>query len=99
MARFMNWNASAALVVLSSSSSPSSIRLSVVRQWSIACWAACLKVASPSAGSAIRLLFPVDPVPVGVDQRLELRAVLLRVGLGQLLHVEDQARPAWRRPG
>ena len=42
-------------------------------------------------GISDSFFFPVDPVLVGFDQRPEFRAVLLRIGLGHELHVEDHA--------
>ena len=50
-----------------------------------------LEVGQTLGGVGDPYLLPLDPVPVGVHQRLELRAELLRVRLGQRLHVEDHA--------
>lgn len=53
-------------------------------------------LATDAAAEGINLenhcpfLLSVDPVLVGFDQRLQLRAVLYRVGLGQELHIENQ---------
>ena len=80
MARFMNRNASAACSSSSSRSSPASIRLSVVRQLLDGLLGAHrLKCRQPLGGVVDPRLLPVDPVPVGVDQRLELRRYCLRV--------------------
>ncbi len=49
-----------------------------------------LEVQQPLGRVGNPLFLPVDPVLVGFEQRLELGAVLLRVALGQQLHVEDQ---------
>ena len=54
----------------------------------------------PLGGVVDLLLFPVDPVLVGLDERLQLRrGICFGLVSASSLHVEDQARPAWRRPG
>ena len=90
MARFMNWNAWAAFVVLVEQVQPGLDPLERRAATSNRLLGGVLEGRQSLGGIGDPFFFPVDPVLVGFDQRLELRAVLLRVGLGQQLHVEDQ---------
>ena len=62
MARFMNWNASNAFESFANISSPSSIRLRVDRQLSMATRPASPNCASPSLGSPSLASSSVDPI-------------------------------------